>query len=53
MIKDLISAKNMDIKILYEQYMLAIDKPIGIVVFPEVNTLKYTLIDVFLEKYPI
>jgi 23S rRNA pseudouridine1911/1915/1917 synthase len=47
----------MDLKTLYEDNdMLAIDKPAGIVVFPEnigvSDTPPLTLIDVLLEKYP-
>jgi 23S rRNA pseudouridine1911/1915/1917 synthase len=46
----------MDIKIIYEDKdVLVVDKPAGIVVFPEGQTLKNkekTLIDYLIEKYP-
>ena len=46
----------MDIKIIYEDKdVLVVDKPAGIVVFPEGQTLKNgekTLIDYLVEKYP-
>ena len=46
----------MDIKIIYEDSdVLAVDKPAGIVVFPEGQTLinqEKTLIDYLIEKYP-
>ena len=46
----------MDIKIIYEDKdVLVVDKPAGIVVFPEGQTLKSgekTLIDYLIEKYP-
>lgn len=43
----------MDIKIIYEDKdVLVINKPDGIVVFPEVKTKENTLIDYLIEKYP-
>jgi len=43
----------MDLKILYQdQDMLVVDKPAGIVVFPEGKTIENTVIDVLLEQYP-
>jgi len=43
----------MELKIIYEDnYVLAVDKPAGIVVFPEGQTTKNTLIDALIEKYP-
>jgi len=43
----------MDIKKIYEDKdVLAIDKPAGIVVFPEGQTTENTLIDTLIEKYP-
>jgi len=46
----------MDIKVLYEDNdVLAVDKPSGVVVFPEGQTLvrgEKTLIDYLIEKYP-
>ena len=43
----------MDIKIIYEDKdILVVDKPEGIVVFPEGQTVENTLIDALVEKYP-
>lgn len=43
----------MDIKIIYEDKdLLVVDKPAGVVVFPEGQTKEKTLIDYLLEKYP-
>jgi 23S rRNA pseudouridine1911/1915/1917 synthase len=43
----------MDIKTIYEDNdVLVIDKPAGIVVFPEGQTKENTLIDALIEKYP-
>lgn len=43
----------MKLKIIYEdENLLAIDKPAGIVVFPEEKTKEKTLIDYLLEEYP-
>ncbi len=43
----------MDLKILYEDdTLLAVDKPAGIVVFPEGQTIRNTLIDHLIEQYP-
>jgi len=43
----------MDIKIIYEDNdVLVVDKPAGIVVFPEGQTKENTLIDALIEKYP-
>ena len=43
----------MDIKIIYENNdLLVIDKPAGIVVFPEGQAEENTLIDKLIEKYP-
>jgi len=43
----------MDIKIIYEDNdVLAVDKPAGIVVFPEGQTTENTLIEALVEKYP-
>lgn len=43
----------MDIKIIYEDKdVLVVDKPAGIVVFPEGQTKDNTLIDALIEKYP-
>src|SRR3989344_9234519 len=43
----------MEIKILYEDDdLLVVDKPSGVVVFPEGQTQNGTLIDGLLEKYP-
>ena len=43
----------MDIKIIYEDNdVLVVDKPAGIVVFPEGQTKDNTLIDTLVEKYP-
>ena len=43
----------MDIKIIYEDNdILVIDKPAGIVVFPEGQTKENTLIEALVEKYP-
>jgi len=45
--------KNLEFKILYENNnLLVIDKPAGIVVFPENKITEKTLIDLLLEKYP-
>lgn len=44
---------EMDIKIIYEDDdLLVIDKPAGIVVFPEGQSKENTLIDALIEKYP-
>ena len=47
---------NMDVKIIYENNdVLVVDKPAGIVVFPEGESVKSgekTLIDVMIERYP-
>ena len=44
---------NPEIKILYEDdSLLVVDKPAGIVVFPEGNTKEKTLIDLLLDRYP-
>lgn len=43
----------MDLKIIYEDNdVLVMDKPAGIVVFPEVKTKENTLIDLLIEKFP-
>ncbi len=43
----------MDIKIIYEDdNVMVVDKPAGIVVFPEGQTTENTLIDALIEKYP-
>jgi 23S rRNA pseudouridine1911/1915/1917 synthase len=43
----------MDIKIIYEDNdVLVVDKPAGIVVFPEGQTTEGTLIEALLDKYP-
>jgi len=43
----------MDIKTIYEDKdVLVVDKPAGIVVFPEGQTTENTLIDALIEKYP-
>ena len=43
----------MDIKIIYEDNdVLVVDKPEGIVVFPEGQTTENTLIEALVEKYP-
>ncbi len=43
----------MDFQIIYEDKdLLVIDKPAGIVVFPEGKTTEKTLIDLLLEKFP-
>jgi 23S rRNA pseudouridine1911/1915/1917 synthase len=43
----------MDIKIIYEDNdLLVVDKPAGLVVFPEGQTKDNTLIDYLVEKYP-
>ncbi len=43
----------MELKIIYEDKdILVIDKPAGIVVFPETQTSDKTLIDLIIEKYP-
>ena len=43
----------MDIKIIYEDKdVLVVDKPAGIVVFPEGQTTENTLIEALIEKYP-
>lgn len=43
----------MDLKTIYEDNdLLVIDKPAGIIVFPERETVEKTLIDCLLEKYP-
>jgi 23S rRNA pseudouridine1911/1915/1917 synthase len=43
----------MDFKIIYEdQDVMVVDKPAGVVVFPEGQTTKDTLIDALLEQYP-
>lgn len=43
----------MDIKIIYEDSdVLVVDKPAGIVVFPEGQTTENTLIDELIKKYP-
>jgi len=43
----------MDIKVIYEDKdVLVVDKPAGIVVFPEGQTKTGTLIDELIEKYP-
>ena len=45
--------QNTELKIIYEDAdFLVIDKPAGIVVFPETNISEKTLIDLLLEKYP-
>lgn len=45
--------KIMDFKIIYEDKdLLVIDKPTGIVVFPEGKTTEKTLVDYIIEKYP-
>lgn len=42
-----------ELKILYEDsYLLVIDKPAGIVIFPEGRTTENTLADAILQKYP-
>ncbi len=47
------STPTMDTKIIYEDNdVLVVDKPAGIVVFPEGQTKENTLIDVLVEKYP-
>jgi 23S rRNA pseudouridine1911/1915/1917 synthase len=44
---------NMDIKTIYEdEDVMVVDKPAGIVVFPEGQTTDNTLIDTLIEKYP-
>ena len=44
---------TMDFKIIYEDKdVLVVDKPTGIVVFPEGQTKDNTLIDALIEKYP-
>ncbi len=46
-------APTMNIKIIYEDDdVLVVDKPAGIVVFPEGQTKENTLIDALIEKYP-
>jgi len=43
----------MDIKIIYEDNdILVVDKPAGVVVFPEGQTKENTLIETLVEKYP-
>jgi len=43
----------MDLKIIYENNdILVVDKPAGIVVFPEGQTKEGTIIDLLVEKYP-
>ncbi len=43
----------MEIKIIYEDDdLLVVDKPAGVVVFPEGQTTSNTLIDLLLEQYP-
>lgn len=43
----------MDIKIIYEDKdLLVVDKPAGVVVFPEGQTTENTLIDELIKKYP-
>src|SRR3989344_4428568 len=43
----------MDIKVIYEdENILVVDKPTGIVVFPEGSIAEKTLIDFLLEKFP-
>ncbi|MFA6190407.1 MAG: RluA family pseudouridine synthase [Candidatus Staskawiczbacteria bacterium] len=43
----------MDIKIIYEDSnVLVVDKPAGIVVFPEGKTTEYTLIDELVKQFP-
>ena len=43
----------MDFKIIYEDKdLLVVDKPAGIVVFPEGQTTGNTLIEALVEKYP-
>ncbi len=45
--------QNTELKIIYEDAdFLVIDKPAGIVVFPETNISEKTLTDLLLEKYP-
>ena len=45
--------ENMDIKIIYEDNdVLVVDKPAGIVVFPEGQTKNGTVMDYLIEKYP-
>lgn len=43
----------MDLKVIYEDKdVLVVDKPAGVVVFPEGQTKENTLIDQLIEKYP-
>jgi len=43
----------MELKIIYEdEDVLVVDKPAGVVVFPEGQTTENTVIDALLEKYP-
>src|SRR3990167_4883814 len=43
----------MDVKIIYEdENVLVVDKPAGIVVFPEGQTTENTVIDYLVEKFP-
>lgn len=47
------STAHMELKIIYEDKdVLVVDKPAGIVVFPENGAGKKTLIDCLIEKYP-
>ena len=47
------STAHMELKIIYEdENVLVIDKPAGIVVFPEGKTTEKTLIDYLIKRYP-
>lgn len=46
-------ASTMDFKIIYEDKdVIVVDKPAGIVVFPEGQTTENTLVEALVEKYP-
>lgn len=48
-----VNLNNMEIKIIYEDKdLMVVDKPAGVVVFPEGQTKDNTLIDELIKKYP-